>query len=176
MVKKQRDWNVCEVDGCEKDAMTRGARMCHMHYSRVQRNGHPGEAAPRQRAARSPHCIIGGCRKPDKSAGLCSMHAARKARHGDPHKVIKGELFSHWTGDAVTYRAAHTRVEKARGKASQHPCLDCGQQARHWSYNYEDPNEKYTTSPTGMIRPFSADIDYYEPRCIRCHQEYDSGR
>ena len=37
----------CSVDGCERQARTRG--LCGMHYSRTMRGGSPGPPQPRPR-------------------------------------------------------------------------------------------------------------------------------
>jgi len=52
------------------------------------------------------------------------------------------------------YGRLHGRVYKARGRAREQACVDCGKQARHWS-------QKHGT--TGQ------DPDDYEPRCVTCH-------
>jgi hypothetical protein len=52
------------------------------------------------------------------------------------------------------YGPLHERVLKARGRASEQPCVDCDGQARHWS-------QKHGT--TGQD-PYD-----YEPRCVTCH-------
>lgn len=56
------------------------------------------------------------------------------------------------------YGPLHERVFKARGRASDQACVDCGGQARHWS-------QKHGT--TGQD-PYD-----YEPRCILCHYGTD---
>src|SRR5258708_3771523 len=39
------------------------------------------------------------------------------------------------------YTAAHKRVEAANGKAIEHTCVGCGEQAAEWSYGGLDPDE-----------------------------------
>jgi len=56
------------------------------------------------------------------------------------------------------YGPLHERVFKARGRAREQACVDCGAQARHWS-------QKHGT--TGQD-PYD-----YEPRCIMCHYGTD---
>lgn len=54
--------------------------------------------------------------------------------------------------------ARHLRVIRARGKAAEHPCVDCGGTARDWSQIHDaDP----------LV------VTNYEPRCRRCHRRYD---
>jgi hypothetical protein len=47
-------------------------------------------------------------------------------------------------------------------------------QARHWSYNHDDPHELmgtsgYSTSPI----PYSLSTAHYSPRCVPCHKTFD---
>jgi hypothetical protein len=56
----------------------------------------------------------------------------------------------------------HERLPKARGRASDHSCIDCGGQAAEWSYR----------EPTG----YSADPFDYDPRCRLCHERHDHPR
>jgi len=122
-------------------------------------------------------CRIGDCGKPVKSSGLCSMHASRLRRHGDPFVVIhqrdrnfpRGERHHSWTGPVPTYEVTHRRVKAARGPASGYACADCGARARHWSYDHSDPDE--LLSDDG--RAYSPDAAHYVPRCVRCHKRYD---
>lgn len=65
-------------------------------------------------------------------------------------------------------RAAHHRITVTRGRAADHPCTDCGEQARDWSYDWSDPHEL-----TGEDGPYSLDADRYQPRCRACHKRYD---
>lgn len=61
--------------------------------------------------------------------------------------------------DDPTYSARHRRVEAARGKASNHPCVDnCGKQAQDWTQIH---------GTTGL------EPEHYEPRCRSCHRQYD---
>ena len=73
----------------------------------------------------------------------------------------------------VGYRAAHSRVERARGKASSHRCADCPGAAEHWSYDHSDPDE--VQGPyQGTWKSYSMDVDRYEPRCVKCHRAFDA--
>jgi hypothetical protein len=81
-----------------------------------------------------------------------------------------------WRGNDIAYRTALDRVERWRGKASQHRCVDCGKPAEQWAYNRADPNEieKAVAQSSGRVSvvQWSADPDYYEPRCRRCHRAF----
>jgi hypothetical protein len=57
-----------------------------------------------------------------------------------------------------SYDVWHKRVTKARGPASQHACVDCGEPAEDWS----------------TVNPLSHDVrDRFKPRCRTCHRRYD---
>lgn len=55
-------------------------------------------------------------------------------------------------------RRMHYRLMGVKGKAREHVCVDCGEQARDWSQIHDT---------TGM------DFEDYEPRCRSCHIAYD---
>lgn len=60
--------------------------------------------------------------------------------------------------DSGHYNTVHQTLRAEKGKASEHDCVDCGQRARDWSHIHG-------TDPM--------DIECYEPRCRRCHSQYD---
>lgn len=174
----------CTVESCEKPSRNKSAALCKMHYHRQYRTGNIGGAAELIRKQRSEHCHVEGCTKPDTEGGLCSMHAARKRRHGDVSTVIipedralpTGEHHHNWAGSEVGYAGAHSRVKAMHGSATLHKCADCGSNASHWSYNHSDPDELivYGLSLNGIA--YSDDPLYYSPRCVPCHKTYDLGR
>ena len=73
-----------------------------------------------------------------------------------------------------TYSGAHGHVRAKRGPASEHKCVDCGEQAHDWSYNHDDYQELI-----GPERPGAEEMVYsarpwiYVPRCRRCHRLFD---
>lgn len=72
--------------------------------------------------------------------------------------------------DPISYRAAHDRVKKIKGKASAHPCVECGAPARDWAYASGDPDELYgPTSKGASWCRYSRDPSYYEAMCRSCH-------
>lgn len=84
-----------------------------------------------------------------------------------PH-IMTGPDNPLWLGDGIKYNAAHDRIRVRRGRAVDHPCVDCGRQAMHWSYNHSDPNEQ-----TCEGLPYSTDANHYSPRCVPCHKAFD---
>lgn len=131
----------------------------------------------------SRRCQIGGCDKPVEARRLCSQHYKRWQRHGDPRMVLPlntfkpGALHPNWAGTEPGYRAAHFRLRRTRGPASQHPCIHCGEPAREWSYDHQDPNELIDVVETHpnvwAILAYSVDFSHYQSRCNRCHQLLD---
>lgn len=118
-------------------------------------------------------CSIPDCDKPHNAHGFCGMHGARIRRTGSPFTVReqKRETHPQWRGDDVAYGGAHRRVYRERGKATQHTC-PCGQQARQWSYDRADPDERIELTPGGL-RAYSTDPNHYVALCVPCHKRFD---
>lgn len=82
--------------------------------------------------------------------------------------------------DDVGYMAAHARMYKARGKASEHLCSDCGKQARDWGLrDIANPKVDTTDNPVFRGKRFSLRADDYLPLCRSCNlrgdRSYDKG-
>ncbi len=76
--------------------------------------------------------------------------------------------------DEIGYTAAHDRVRKLYGSASQYFCVDCLGWADDWSLNHLSGSPKIRTDEaSGML--ISPDPDDYVPRCSSCHWRYDRG-
>lgn len=123
-------------------------------------------------------CSIEGCAKKVRTAssGVCNMHYTRMWRHGSydtvkPRGMLRGDSHPQWKADDVGYGGLHQRLYRARGAASQHSCVDCGRQAREWSYDYQDPNE--VRQEGGYQLLYSPNVDHYDPRCTVCHKAFD---
>lgn len=64
----------------------------------------------------------------------------------------------------MTYNSVHQRLRRVRGRAAEHPCVDCSGPAYDWSLS---------ATPTHVTeggRGYSTDLDDYEPRCRSCHR------
>jgi hypothetical protein len=68
---------VCQVEGCELSATTRG--YCEMHYRRVLRSGSPG---PPETVRIRNECSAPGCQRLVDAKDLCHGHYQRLNRHG----------------------------------------------------------------------------------------------
>ena len=107
---------------------------------------HPdrGTAAFDLRTCESPACHREFMGRRSKGRGrFCSLSCRPQNRCGRPQKADAG------------YGALHLRVHKARGKASEYPCVDCGQPAYDWSRIHGRDGKS---------------IWDYQPRCRKCHR------
>lgn len=175
-------WGKCSVQECEKPTRTRTGSLCKMHYHRWYRTGEVGEASERIRKETAGKCAVADCLNLDNEGIYCSMHAARLRRHGDPLKVLSHDEIEYATGpdnanwkERPGYVAAHDRVKRTRGLASEHQCIDCGGAAFHWSYRHECPDE-IVRNVGGYDVAYSPHVDQYDPRCVPCHKRFDLDR
>jgi hypothetical protein len=145
----------CSVEGCEGDHFGKG--YCNLHYNRMRRSGTTDLVLTRKTRL----CEIDGCDRKHFSSGCCEMHYRRMARTGVPGPPEKMRDFV--LGVITSYSAAHAKLIRDRGPASQFPCIDCGEQAEEWSYRYNEPGEF----------AWSTDPDDYDPRCRSCHRKFD---
>lgn len=157
---------LCTFQGCTKPPKRRRG-LCTGHVYQRQHGKPLTPLRPRRANGAPPEpCAVDGCTKtPKRNRRRCSMHTARINRHGDP-AVCKPN--STRKPDPA-YRSVHSRLASDRGPARQYPCVDCGDQAQHWSYDHTDPAE--LRSPGGQ--PYSLDPQRYKPRCVRCHIAFD---
>ena len=161
----------CSAPDCTTPRRSSRAQWCEKHYYRIRRNGTLDAKTQR------PHkgtCTIEGCHKEDCGPhGMCMMHYTRTKRHGSPYVVLKTgvktvEDHPKYKGDDVGYSGAHMRVKAVKGSASAHSCIDCGSQAKHWSYNH---NGRHENEWEGIH--YGVDVSDYEPRCVPCHKAFD---
>lgn len=102
-------------------------------------------------------CLIDGCStRAPQATGRCAAHRIRSARH-----------------ESFAYEDVHRRLRASRGRASDLDCVDCGGRAGHWTYSHADPYELQEIRRSGAVVRFSAYPEYYEPRCVICHNRFD---
>lgn len=106
---------------------------------------------------RFPNCVVCGKKLYRyNTTGYCQscwLIHLNKERMGENHHA--------WTGDNVGYLGMHDRIYHRRGKASGYKCVDCGKQAEDWS----------------LVKGYHPnDAENYDPRCTKCHTEYDGPR
>lgn len=122
-------------------------------------------------------CKVGNCPRPHKARGLCGMHYLRWKRTGHLLKRIRiKERANHWTGDVISYRGVHRRLERYRGKASEHDCYFCGAPADEWALVHEPLEVRWGTNSlkSGRSVPYSVDLSDYEPLDRSCHRRLDA--
>lgn len=166
----------CSVAGCTKPKRTRG--FCNAHYERWRLLGTTGDAEIR--AYGGGICAAGDCDRPSKVRGWCLKHYSRVREHGDPHRVTSRAMENNpaWQGDDIGYGAAHSRVRSAKGPASRHVCVDCGEPSEEWAYDNADPGE-IRAPMDSLLGPgclYSTDPAHYQPMCKKCHMRFDRDR
>ena len=154
---------VCTVAGCKNKHRAQG--YCVTHYKRARNAGDIGVLPKSIR-----HCTVDGCGKPHAAKGLCDTHRMRMRQYGTLELVGRptGRDNWMWSGDEASYRAVHGRLRKQRGRAQEHTCVGCGDQAKQWSYTHDCPNEKQSDEG-----PYSVDLGRYQPMCVPCHKAFD---
>jgi hypothetical protein len=71
------------------------------------------------------------------------------------------------------YDLIHKRLSRTRGSASRYDCAaGCGRPAAHWSYDGYCPDERLGNED-GTAQPYCEHMHHYQPRCRRCHSEWD---
>mgnify|MGYP000845434441 FL=1 len=160
----------CAVDGCTRKSRTKG--LCSAHYDRWRRNGTTGEV---RIGARNPgaECLVDECDRLSTARGFCGAHYYRWKTQGDAGDAA---IMPVSKGRDIGYGAAHDRVRKLRGRASQYICTECGGPAQQWAYNHRDPDVIRAPMDAllgaGML--YSADPAFYQPMCKRCHSAFDA--
>ena len=159
----------CEVNGCDIDVRSPFATLCNTHYFRLRRTGDVGPATihVKERGI----CQYPNCGRRVTMNGWCLLHGRRLAKGGYADYIPEPRTLdanSSWTGDTATYNAVHQRLHEWQGSASAYSCVDCGKQARHWSYDHQADNEQQSD-----FGAYTVDLKHYEPRCVSCHKTHD---
>lgn len=166
VVVRREKGRTCSLNGCERAHQGRG--YCDGHLRRFILTGEPG---PVEFEPRNPGsvCSIADCDNPHVGKGLCDKHLQRLRKTGSATTPLPQHP-ANWTGNAATYNAVHLRLRKARGKARDQVCKNCGAQAEHWSYDYSEANPKRDPDRG----PYSLDLSRYRPLCQPCHRRFDA--
>jgi len=163
--------NTCAIEHCEKPRYQRRI-YCSTHAMRIHRYGDPHWEPSRkwrplegQRFGR----LVVIRRESNGWVCLCDCGAETFTR---TNNLTTGNVVScgdHRRQDNAGYTAAHDRVRRDRGRSALMTCVDCGAQAKHWSYDHNDPDER--RSAEGLA--YSLDPLHYSPRCVPCHKRMD---
>lgn len=100
--------------------------------------------------------------------GVSRRTVANRLRPRTPRRANPGRP---WRSD-VGYIRAHQRVRRAKGRAHEHLCRECGGPATEWAYTNDDPAELVDDQG----RRYSLDPDRYVPMCYPCHRRLDAAR
>jgi hypothetical protein len=116
-------------------------------------------------------CEFEACGKPLRAKGYCKGHYMQLRRGAE---LAPLKAYTPRTG-VPNCRAAHYRLVRVLGAASEHQCVDgCGSVARDWSLDsHSDPSNLHGTNH-GMARTYSLDPTRYAPRCRKCHVAHDA--
>lgn len=172
----------CSLSGCDKAVKRNG--FCYGHYMKNWRYGTPTpQREPRwvDLAGQRFGTLLVQSRRGEQWLCQCDCGQTRLARAGDLNRTRDlttcGDRTVHYRLDIVGYHAAHVRCTSDRGAIATHNCVDCGSQAKHWSYNHDDPNEMLGTSGVSdQLIPYSLNPWHYSPRCVPCHKRFDLDR
>ncbi len=115
-------------------------------------------------------CTFDGCPNPINSKGLCSTHY-RQRELGQKLAPINHKFNPNGRADRVCYQRAHQRLRDDKGPAWQHACIECGDQAAHWSYDRKAEDEQQS-----VFGPYTTRQEHYQPMCNSCHKKFDLNR
>lgn len=80
-------------------------------------------------------------------------------RYMSPPDPLFDPADAHHKHGTARYVRFHRAIARARGRADQFPCIDCGKQARDWSHRHDTDR---------------VDVQNYDPRCRSCHIRQDN--
>lgn len=171
----------CSLPDCGKPL--RRAGYCYGHYMKAWRYGTPTPDHPSrvvdikgqrfgtltviERRGFQWHCECDCGRTRLVSAGDLN-------RHGDANTC--GHRPTHRRRDDAGYSAAHDRVRRDIGPVHDYCCVNCGEPAKHWSYDHDDPDELLEYGLSANAVAYSLKPEHYSPRCVSCHKRYDLDR
>lgn len=182
--KPEKPHAMCAIEGCSKPGRSKTAAICPMHYHRIYRTGSTSLLPKRPQyqdiSGKRYGTLTARKRIGDYWECVCDCGGTRLASIGELNRTGEantcGDKTEHRNPNP-SYPAAHARLRADLGAASSHPCAGCGEQAAHWSYNHDDPNEMYYDDPwSGSVLAYSAKQDSYSPRCVPCHKRFDLDR
>lgn len=109
------------------------------------------------------------CERPVHAGEMCAAHVMRQRQGRDLAAPIR-TCAAHRRIRTKSCIGAHFRVYRARGKAVEQTCGDCGGPGHEWALIHERAIE---THFDGDGREWSLDITDYSPKCRSCHRRYD---
>lgn len=118
-------------------------------------------------------CKEESCQRPSHARGYCPSHWNQWRRWGFVKPIRARSIH-----DECSYHAAHDRLHKQWGSASQYGCIACPKTATDWAYDGTDPSQLYNQTSWGKGRAlswvfYSRYPEFYMPMCRRCHRARD---
>lgn len=161
----------CSLDYCDRPVRSLG--YCKPHYQQSYRGEALRPLRLVRRGAGDQPCFIDGCGRPIIARGFCNLHYKRSV-DGTLDAQPKTRNWTDWSSPHfVSSSGAHARVRALWGKASQYPCIECGQGAAEWAYDGTDETERYGEN-AGVFSFYSLYPEFYMPMCHKCHRKRDS--
>lgn len=174
--------DICKVPDCSKQRTPKRAGFCYGHYMKNWRHGTP-TPTPAQRGVdltgQRFGQLVAQHREGRAWICVCDCGATTTVLVGDLTRLTTrtcGDRKTHRRTDSINYGSAHDRVSSDRGPAKDRQCVGCGQQARHWSYDHDDPDELLDHMVSRNPVTYSLKPEHYSPRCARCHKRFDRDR
>lgn len=141
-------------------------------------------------------CTVDNCGKPICSRSMCRSHYNMEWRRKNYEKVEAMNAARRLNTvhkvpvvptNPVSYVTAHERISYYRGRAYTYLCVDCGEKARHWSFNHINPSQtmqenvrqRHRSGKHSKMTEYYCLLTYssnpmdYDPRCIPCHRKFD---
>ena len=142
----------CSTEGCGRVVRCRG--LCQRCYSAHWETN------------KRHVCTVDGCETRTNRRDYCPKHLARVRKYGDPHRVDAGH-------GRPKPASVLRRVERVRGRARDHACVECGNPAARWWFDPSDPvGEVITVEEPDPVRPgltrsvsYSLAVEDYRPLC-----------
>jgi hypothetical protein len=104
-------------------------------------------------------------------------HYARWRRYGDTSVVNSRASWpkgtQHKASIDLSYNGVHYRLEQTRGKAREHQCIWCPNQASDWAYRWD--TTKHEVLYDSRNHPYGPNLADYDPACRSCHVNFDRG-
>jgi hypothetical protein len=160
---RQMSW--CEI---QRRSTRSGLLMPRGIYERTPATLASLAQAAAKRKKDTGRCLVDGCDRPSsgKRANICERHYYRRRRTGTTADPVPPARHPR-----PTYRAAHSRIARDRGKASSYRCEGCGEPALHWSFAHDRVGDDAWLWDDG--RPYTGNPADYDPRCCRCAHTFD---
>lgn len=111
--------NICNIEGCDREADHGRKGMCGKHYKQLYRHGRLTPESERmcQSYMDGDICLVDGCNKKPCGKGYCSKHYQQLKLHGeikqrtlsDPNEIIKHSAYA----EIVLYNKSCEEVDRA---------------------------------------------------------------